>query len=273
MKRKHIVEIAAALLIVAILFAVMVPQFIKAQQLTYVSRALRDMAAISQAMQAYNLDQASDAPAHRLQKALINNENHFYPNSPLHRIYTYNTDWKLTEDETFMRLPFRSTKETELLSPTYNVDEKPPLKGNYRFRDGDYYAVYFVASAPAIQMNKLLIPISSIEYAWRTQTFIKEKNSSAFVGYCRGPHYGLPKANSQNPQVIHDLDHWYQVTQSDVTKKVWGVTTFIDDEVEYSPTNGVESHGYVVYRSAAPATEDIDDYFPGLKIKAAESPY
>lgn len=266
--RNRTIEIFSAIFLVALLFVVMVPKFIKAQQHTYVSRALREMDAIARAMQAYNLDEARDAHGYRLQKAMINYNTSVIPTATHHYLYPFDTDWKLMPDESFLHLPYRRLRTAAPLAPIFNADAEPPLEG----KEGKYYGTYYVSSNPAIDIDQLLIPISSIEQSWHTKLFRNKRKSSAFIGYCRGPYFELAAPTQSNSQEIIK-DNYFIVTQGDVLKKIWGAVSYFIESVEYNPTNGVESHGYVVFRSAAPATESISDYFPGLKIEETVPPY
>lgn len=59
--RKHLIEGAVALAIIAILFAVMIPHFKNAQVRAGVAQVQRDLTAIAQAMEAYNLQSPVNA--------------------------------------------------------------------------------------------------------------------------------------------------------------------------------------------------------------------
>jgi type II secretory pathway pseudopilin PulG len=147
MKRKHIIEIAVALLVVTLLFAVMVPQFQKAQTRQKAAKAVADMALIVDAMEMYSID----TPYAYVHSVRISKGKQYvdvratYTASNLPQFIRNAIQPEPSDFDYLRTIPFHDPK---MIRPYLNPLPEPPESFNF-ISNSDEPGVYHVKWAPS----------------------------------------------------------------------------------------------------------------------------
>ncbi|MBZ0258414.1 hypothetical protein K8I31_20270 [bacterium] len=258
MKRKYIIEFFVAAVVITVLFIVMFPNFQKAQHTAGVTKSLHDLSEIAKAMETYNRASGGAGHVDEIHSMFIEDVD---KNSPPKAwgLQLSDLDRSPIYTHYFRKDIYFPTHLTNGISITSQLDfdYRPPtsmlLLNNYEFKNK-----YVVETAIWRRFcTKYLYPaqrdLVKMNY---TETYpFDAKGDIPYVGVARGPFfaphigertYARPESPSDGtssnilihlPQIVSDSHY-----------------------VEYNPTNGVRSHGYVVYRSPAGPIADVTEY-------------
>ncbi|MBZ0256385.1 hypothetical protein K8I31_09995 [bacterium] len=222
LKRTHrriFIEAVVAFVVIGVLMLAMLPSFFRAQGGARVAQALGDLAAIAQAMEAYNM--ASEtmhiAAYHDDEKktpVMLGYERSVFPFSGSHEIppHTFTTN-PLSEYLSPLPTPPQSMRPAETRRVAEGgfiemITEQKMMEGQYDV--GLYYPTGFA--------------FSFLDY--QTSQFIEPQ--ARYTGIFYGPR----------------LDPLFYTVETDGSHSSRGYY------VRYDPTNGTNSHGYTVYYSA-----------------------
>lgn len=240
-KPKHLIEALVVVVVLAILFAVMIPQFKQAQVSHYVTQAMTDLDAIADAARAYHLEHPTVLPG----QIYIRNER----TSWFESVFAYHAAELMKR-----RSVVPSHMQFERIEPYFQQELIQPDSPNPR----SYLNRYTLTSHAwrELQVKHGYGPIRGAYFpsgpgtvmqvqAPKTQPF-ETGESIEWIGVAEGlcdfthAFYANDAQRELNP---YDSDYRY---------------------VEYSPTNGLLSHGFVVYRSAPGDLTTTDDLLETL---------
>lgn len=257
---KHLIEALLVVVVLAILLAVSIPSFFKAQHLSSVAKAMHDLKVISERMAAYNLD--NPGLRYEMHHTVINGRGDNGADihvSRLQEARSGNLDpWSFMfrSDDTLSTYEHHVSLLADLPAPPRAM----LLRNGYEFINR-----YTVASGTWRQLERFRrFDINAPVNYDQTLPFDAQARLP-FVGVMRGPYYDRHIGEQEFGQlpVYIDLSGYpYETTAS------WLMSD--THHVEYSPTNGVRSHGYVVYRSSAESVKSVTDYYPDFRVWPVE---
>lgn len=254
MKRKYIIEFLVAAAVLAVLFIVMLPKFQKAQHIAGVTKALHDLSEISKAIEIVNQQVTGE-------KRL----------TEVHQVWVRDLGEEATPEVVV----------TPLAGVQDGVMNLRPIVGWDPYQNKELMALLTFDYRPPPGMLLLNNYIFKNEYlietgVWRTFTRVVGRNSHSptrldtiafdreaklpFVGIARGPffdaHIGARKVATAETSFTfgHGSVMYHRARLVSDTHYV-----------EYNPTNGVRSHGYVVYRSPAGLIASVTEFYPDFR--------
>ncbi|MBZ0256042.1 hypothetical protein K8I31_08275 [bacterium] len=201
-KRIHIVEVVVAVIVFIVLCVAMTPAFLRMQIRSNIAQIHTDLAEISQAMDAFNINEEKIAERVRMDEF---NENQLHG----YEVVNEKPDWvKWTYgDGRFLKECMIDPGEFE---PYFNRKVHPPNHFNLE-KNWQEFTEYVI-----------LLTIEPFRYVQTPKGY-----THGYVGFVKYPYTGQQG-------------------------KHFG-------EIEYSPTNGIESFGYVMYRRADSSIQSVTD--------------
>ncbi|MBZ0258415.1 hypothetical protein K8I31_20275 [bacterium] len=255
-KQKRVIEFTVASIIVVLLFVVMFPNFQKAQHSAGAAKSLHDLSEIAKAMEVFN-QEASDKSTVIQSLSIKDLGKDSEPGVWAYLLYEFNHLNMEFPSSYFSRPPSAQTKNAKKILSQLEFDYRPPksmlLLNGHEFRN-NYVVETGVWRRYAIrsgyQPNQYYVGVKRIE------TFpFDVKGAVPYIGAARGPYFDAHIGEIQipKPETPYAGSSRHPSTRS---------SRVVDDShfVEYSPTNGVRSHGYVVYRSPAGPVADVTEY-------------
>ncbi|MBI1388617.1 MAG: hypothetical protein GC154_09240 [bacterium] len=232
MKPRRVVEAVVVLFVLGLLFAVSLPQFMNAQVSARAARSLKDLAAIAQAMEAYNLDSPKTT---RLQFVFIPSDStpESWRLSGNSFTYTINTGMSIGSSQAYIQSASFTPYLTEIPEPPayYAMPQKIELAGryyvaDYGWRSQDYQMKFKAGFSMQIPGGPLNQP------DWLR---LEAKEPRPYVGIGWGP--------CLDARILH-LDETIAHTNRRLSE-----TDHPHYWVSYDPTNGIWSHGFAIHQS------------------------
>lgn len=222
---RHIyIEATVAFIVLAILLLVMVPRFYRSQISARAARAIQDMAAISQEMEAYNL--ISDTE--RIHTFIKPGSSSAHILADVRSVRPL--EHRMLDQYSIKKMPHETLDDAAQLVPpqTYYSDENEDTDSVYSILMNDLTPrlkdAYLGAGNP--------LPPQSV-----SRFFQQSVEPNAYAGVYHGPCF-----RSKN------IVQTFSVNGKLTTVSQTSLTEPYPFDM-YNPTNGVVSHGYTVYRS------------------------
>lgn len=254
MKKNFVIESLVAAVFITVLFIVMVPNFQKAQHTAGVTKSLHDLSEISKAIEIVNQNVSGEKRLNEIHQVWVRDMGE---DAEPKTLFTPLAGFRNATSRIFDPFPIVGwePQQNKELDALLTFDHRPPpsmlLLNNYVFKNE-----YVIETG---LWRKFLRELgrnpNSLTLA-DTLPFDKEAKLP-FVGIAKGPFFDahIGEQNVATAETSFTFGQgridFYQIDLVSDTQTV-----------EYNPTNGVRSHGYVVYRSPAGPVASITDVFP-----------
>ena len=256
MKRKYVIEFLVAAVVITILFIVMFPNFQKAQHTASVTKSLHDLSEFSKAIEIVNQNVSGEKRLNEIHQVWVQDmgedaepETLFTPLAGFR-----NATSLFIHPSPIVGWEPQQNKELDAL---LTFDLRPPpsmlLLNNHVFKNE-----YLIETGLWRKCLRQFGRNPNSPNQTDTLPFDKEARLP-FVGIAKGPFFDahIGERNVATAETSYTfgnsrIDYYRSDLISDTQL------------VEYNSTNGVRSHGYVVYRSPAGPVASITDVFPNF---------
>lgn len=258
MKPKYLLEIIIVSIIIAILFVVMFPKFQKAQHTAGVTKSLHDLSEIVKAIETVNRETTGEKRLQEVHQVWVKDLGEDRKPETLVTALAGFQNAKANPLRPSMIVGWGPYQHKEL-DALLTFDHRPPpsmlLSNNYEFNNE-----YLIETGVWRTFTKLVGRNPNSPTKTDTIAFDREAKFP-YVGIARGPFFDPHIGNRETVQA-----------ETAYTFGRGGVAVFFRNDlvsdthyVEYAPTNGVRSHGFVVYRSPAEQVANVTDFYPDFR--------
>ncbi|MDP8244998.1 MAG: hypothetical protein P9L94_13005 [Candidatus Hinthialibacter antarcticus] len=264
MKRHHVIKLFAAAVVITLLSVVMLPKFQKAQHTAGVTKALHDLSEISKAIEIVNQQVTGEKRLTEVHQVYVrDNREDAKPEvlvTPLTGVQdSAMNSWQMSRIVGWGPYPNKELKA--LLTFDYRPPPGMLLVNNYIFKN-EYLIETGVWRTFTREVGRNPHSPSRLD----TIAFDREAKLP-YVGIARGPYFDAHIGERK----VATAETSFTFGRGSV---MYHRARLVSDThyVEYDPTNGIRSHGYVVYRSPAGPVVSVTEYYPdfrGLPIEKA----
>jgi type II secretory pathway pseudopilin PulG len=257
MKRKYIIEFLVAAVVIIVLFIAVFPKFQKAQHTAGVTKSLHDLSEIAKAMETVNQETTGEKRLKEIHQVWVKDLGEDRKSETLVTAlagFQNATSNPLRPSRIVGWGPYQHKELDALLT----FDHRPPpsmlLLNNYEFKNE-----YLIETGAWRTFTKLIGRNPNSPTQYDTIAFDREAKLP-YVGIARGPFF--------DPHIGRR-----ETVQAETAYSFGGgIAVFFRNDlvsdthyVEYASTNGIRSHGYVVYRSPAGQIANVTDFYPDFR--------